>query len=224
MKKPVISKPESLGKYKKILVHGPSGAGKTRFASTAPKPIIFDIEAGTMSIDKDKDVAVVQQSELSPNNLLEYLDWLATSEGSTYETVVIDSITHLQNEFLEVALAEVNDPRQAYGKWQAYLRKLMRKLFQLDKHTIVICRSKMGEDIEGAEKLFPEISPAAFSVVPALVDYALVITQKMSGLGRNTKRETLAFADHPKYWTKARSIVEPSEFPPTFDAFLEACK
>jgi len=223
MKKPTVSAPESLGEFKKVLVHGPSGSGKTRFSSTWPKPIIFDIEGGTMSIDDDKDVAVVAASEITPQSLLEYVDWLATADAKDYKTVVIDSLTHLQSVFLEDALKRVPDPRMAYGQWQQYLRTLMGKLFNLQKNVLFICRSKMGEDIEGAEKLFPELSPSAFTVIPALVDFAIVITTKTKGLGINAKTEKLAFADHPKYWTKTRAVVD-AEFQPTYDGFIGAIK
>lgn len=221
MKKPVISAPAALGKFKKVLVHGPSGAGKTRFSSTWPKPILFDIEGGSMSIDKDSGVAVVAKDQITLASLKEYIDWLATDKE--YETVVIDSLTHLQSVFLGDALTRVPDPRMAYGQWQQYLREIMEKLFSLNKNVIVICRSKVGEDIEGAEKLFPELSPSAFTVVPALVDYAIVITGETTGLGRTAKTEQKAFAQHPKYWTKSRSLID-EKFAPTFEGFTGAVK
>lgn len=221
MKKPTISKIEGIGKFKKVLVHGPSGAGKTRFASTWPNPILFDIEGGSMSIDKDKDVAVVAKDQINLTSLIEYVDWLSTPDAAQYETVIMDSLTELQAQFLNEKLKTVPDPRMAYGQWQSYLRELMQKLFDLNKNVLVICRSKMGEDIEGAEKLFPELSPSAFSTVPALVDYAIVITSKTTGLGLKATSTPMAFGAHPKYWTKARSIIKP-EFQPTHDGFKEA--
>lgn len=223
MKKPVISAPAALGKYKKVLVHGPSGAGKTRFASTFPKPIIFDIEAGTMSVDKELDVAVVGKDQITLASLLEYVDWLATPDAKEYESVVIDSLTHLQNIFLAENLPNTKDPRQVYGAWQQYLRTLMGKLFDLNKNVVVICRSKMGEDIEGAEKLFPELSPSAFTVIPALVDFAIVITGRTKGLGTAAKTEQLGFSEHPKYWTKVRSVLAP-DFAPNYEGFTGAFK
>ncbi len=221
MRKPTISKPAQLGQFFKVLLHGPSGTGKTRMASTFPKPIIFDIEGGTMSIDKGLDVAVVAKEQITLDSLTQYIDWLATPDAKDYETVVIDSLTHLQNIFLEQKLQTVNDPRQAYGQWQQYLRTLMEKLFSLQKNVVFICRSKMGEDIEGAEKLFPELSPSAFSVVPALVDFAIVVTNKTTGLGNRATTEAKGFAAHPKYWTKTRALTQ-AEFAPNYEGFKGA--
>lgn len=221
MKKPTITAPAQLGKYFKVLLHGPSGTGKTRMSSTFPNPIIFDIEGGSMSIDKGLDVAVVGKEQITLDSLSEFIDWLATPDAKVYETVVIDSVTHLQNVFLEAKLKTVNDPRQAYGAWQQYLRTLMEKLFSLNKNVVFICRSKMGEDIEGAEKLFPELSPSAFSVVPALVDFAIVVTNKTTGLGIKATTEAKAFAQHPKYWTKSRALMQ-GEFAPTYEGFKAA--
>lgn len=223
MKKPTVSKPEAIGKFKKVLIHGPSGSGKTRFASTWPKPILFDIEGGSMSIDHDKDIAIVAKDQITISNLTEFVDWLATPDAAQYETVVIDSLTHLQAIFLAEKLPTVPDPRMAYGQFQQYLSQLMNKLFSLNKNVIVICRSKVGEDIEGAEKLFPELAPSAFTVVPALVDFAIVITAKTTGLGNSAKTQQLAFAKHPKYWTKTRTLMQ-DEFEPSFSGFNGAVK
>ncbi len=223
MKKPVISKPAQMGSFIKVLVHGPSGSGKTRFSSTWEPPVIFDIEGGTMSIDPSLNVAVVSKDQITVANLLEYVDWLATSDAAQYKTVVIDSLTHLQNIYLGEKLGTVPDPRMAYGQCQQYLRTLMEKLFSLQKNVIVICRSKMGEDIEGAEKLFPELSPSAFTVIPALVDFAVVITGETTGLGKMAKTERLGFSEHPKYWTKTRRLMDP-KFQPTYEGFKAAIK
>lgn len=223
MKKPVISKPEAVGTYKKVIVHGPSGAGKTRFASTWPNAIILDIEGGTMSIDKDKAVDIVAKDQITIASLPEYIEWLGSKEADQYETVVLDSLTELQSQFLNEKLKTVPDPRMAYGQWQAYLRSIMQELFNLKKHVVLIARSKMGEDIEGAEKLFPELSPSAFSVVPALVDYAIVITGETTGLGLRATTTTYGFGKHPKYWTKARSIIA-DKFEPSYEGFIGGIK
>lgn len=221
MKKPIISKPDQLGNFVKVLVHGPSGAGKTRFASTWEDVILFDIEGGSMSIDADRNVAVVKKDQITVVNLPEYVDWLATADANAYKTVVIDSLTHLQNVFLGERMGDAKDPRIIYGQWQQYLRGLMEKLFSLNKNVIVICRSKMGEDIEGAEKLFPELSPSAFTVIPALVDFAIVVTGKTTGLGLRATTTPMAFTEHPKYWTKTRALMDP-EFEPNYEGFKTA--
>ena len=223
MKKPTLTEVPSVNAYKKVLVHGPSGAGKTRFASTFPKPVFLDIEGGTSSIDKSLGVQVISKEQLNSRHAVsEIIDWLFTSEADQFETVVIDSLTHLQN----VSLNEdkgIPNQMQAYGNWIKWLRENGDKLFSLKKNVVIIARSKSGEDIEGAEQLIPELSPGAFSLIPALVDYALVVAKKTSGLGANKKVETKLYTLHPRYYTKVRGEV-PVELEPTFDAFNNALK
>lgn len=224
MKRPILSTAAVANPFLKTLVHGPSNAGKTRFAATFPKPLIFDIEGGTRSVrDLVPGESIVAANNITIPDLLEYIDWAGTKEASQFETIVIDSLTHLQTRFLTENLPKVNDPRQVYGKLQQYLRELMDKLYKLNKHTVVICRSKVGEDIEGAEKLLPELAPSAFGVVPALVDLGVVMNVKTTGLGRQAVTTPTLYTQHPKYWTKTRDLL-PAELTPTYTALQAALK
>lgn len=227
MKKPVISKPADVDARMKILLHAPSGIGKTRFASTFPKPIFFDLEDGTSSVDKD--VAVVGMAQFRSNNafnpqlLMDYLDWLATPEAKEYETVVIDSITELQEQFMQVTIPKHNDPRRAYGDWAAYVRTLMTKLRALPKHFIVIARTKAGDNFEGTENmLLPQISPAAWTNVPSLADYGFYMTRKKVGLGNAAKMVPVLVTQATNAWTKTRKLLPAEINDPTFDTLRSA--
>ena len=227
MRKPVLSKPEQAASKLKVLLHSPSGVGKTRLASTFPKPIIFDLEQGTSSITEEVPVIAMDQfregGKFVPNRVLEYLDWLATPEGKDFETVVIDSLTEMQEQFLSVVMPTKNDPRQAYGEWNSFVRTMMTKLRALPKHFVVICRTKMGDTFEGTENmLLPQISPAAWSNVPALVDYAFFMSKKKEGIGPSAKIVPVLHTQSTTAWTKTRRPMPVEIVNPTFEKIQAA--
>lgn len=233
MRKPVLSKPADLPTKLKVLLHGPSGAGKTRLAATFPRPVIFDIEDGTTSV-KGMDVAVVPKSSIIPdsaslawtNGLKENIAWFATPDAKDYDTIVIDSLTEMQAAFLEVKMRSVPDPRMAYGAWASYLREIMTMLRSVDKHFVVICRSKVGDNIEGGQTMIlPELSPASWSNVPALCDYGFYLVQK-AGLGNAASTPTIFTGQGggANAWGKSRGKLPQTIVPATFNAIAAAIK
>lgn len=227
MKKPVITAPAATSSRIKALLHSPSGIGKTRLASTFPKPIIFDLEDGTSSVTEQVPVIAMEQfrqnGKFVPQLVMDYLDWLATPEAKDIETVVIDSLTELQEQFLQVVMPTKSDPRQAYGEWNSYTRTLMTKLRALPKHFVVICRTKMGETFEGTENmLLPQISPAAWTNVPALVDYGFFLTRKKEGIGPAAKIVPVLVTQSSSAWTKTRKPLPVEIVSPTFEKLQAA--
>lgn len=232
MKRPLITSVSEASSKLKILLHGPSGAGKTRLAATFPRPLIFDLEGGTLSVRGMTGVDVVPPQAFRgghpgaerflPGLLLEYVDWLASSEASDYQTVVLDSLTELQEQFMAVTLPAKSDPRQAYGEWSAYVRTLMSKLRALDKHFVVIARTQMKESFEGeGSMLYPQISPASWTNVPALVDYGFFIQQKTRGLGQNATVVPVLYSRSATAYTKTRTPFPTELVEPTFPKIAE---
>ena len=77
----------------KAVVYWASGTGKTVFGWTAPKPIFASAEGGLLSI-ADKEPAFVEIKSLNDlKSLLQYLQ----KEKHDFETVVIDSITEIND-------------------------------------------------------------------------------------------------------------------------------
>jgi len=81
--------------------YGKSGTGKTTLASTFPKPILFlDIrEQGEDSIsDAGPDVHSLRITDADE---LEQIYWYLTSSKHPYKTVVIDTVTQMQDIYLK---------------------------------------------------------------------------------------------------------------------------
>jgi hypothetical protein len=91
--------------YPKLLIYGASGAGKTRFASTAPKPLFADLEKGMASVQRQVGRWPVE----SLSDLGALIKYLETENDPTspdgYQTVVIDSLNEVQRLLNEYVLA-----------------------------------------------------------------------------------------------------------------------
>jgi GTPase SAR1 family protein len=89
-------------------ITGDAGVGKTRLSATFPKPIFIRAEDGMMSIPNDvrpDAFPLIQKAE----DLWSQLTTLI-NEKHEYKTVVIDSVTRLENLFIDYVVA--SDPKQ----------------------------------------------------------------------------------------------------------------
>ncbi len=159
----------------KALFFGPPGSGKTTLAGTAPKAVLLDTEGGTMSIRKT-DVAVLPIPDW-PTFEQAVQDLMIEKHG--YETVILDSVTMLQEiagnqaRLMEHILDPSKDARQAYGAIGAMIRHKLIQLNALPMNVIFTAqlREKEAVDMEaGQYPLSPDVTPAVYKVLTALPD------------------------------------------------------
>jgi hypothetical protein len=163
-------------RHLKALFFGPSKSGKTTLGGTAPKPIFLDAEGGTMSIRGVPGVDVLPISAWNQLELAVQELTLSTTHG--YETVVVDTVTMLQ----EVAGAEAGlmkaivsneDPRRAYGSVGAMVRHKILQLNNLPLHVVFLAqlRERDGVDTEaGQYPLTPDVTPSILKTLMAAPD------------------------------------------------------
>lgn len=94
----------------RVNIYGESGSGKTTLAASFPKPMLFIcVEKGTLSIHNIKGIQVFPKKGRggsrgvleSMEQFYELMDWLIIEEGvSKFKTIVLDTITELQNLIL----------------------------------------------------------------------------------------------------------------------------
>jgi hypothetical protein len=139
----------------KVLVHGPSGAGKTRLAATVNKPLIISCESGLLSL-REYDLAVWKVSRMEDLQGA-YQEALKPE----YEWIVLDSIS----EIAEVCLAEEKrlnkDARKAYGEMQDTMGALVRSFRDLPKHVYMSAKqAKLKDEVTGAMLYSPDVPSA----------------------------------------------------------------
>ena len=144
-----LRKAGDMDRYFKVLIHGDTGAGKTRIGCTAPKPVILLTEAnGLMTIQEANPDAIVVQC----NNLDDARAFiLAAADGTLAEetgceTIVFDSLTELQRMISDEIMSrkegkpgvparmEIRD----WGTLADTMRKMVRQIRNLPFNVVAI--------------------------------------------------------------------------------------
>jgi hypothetical protein len=134
-----------------ILVHGESGAGKTRFAATAPAPrVILDTETGADFVAGEKvvwDPMRQDPNELGDNletvivNVRDYdqvnrvYQWL-NSGKHPFRSVIIDSLTELQKRAVDKIAGTAQMREQDWGILLRYVETDVRQFRDLKTHPV----------------------------------------------------------------------------------------
>ena len=168
--------------FAKVLIYGDSGVGKTVFASTAPRPILWlESEGGTSSIgDKEGiDVATVQGLETYRDALV----YLQANPG-LYATVVIDSLSETSAAVLKEIMQHVkkddvtrDEFAPQFGEWgrlTGIMREIVRAFRDLPMHVVITALQREDKDeLTGKTKVRPRLSPTLADELPAFMDAVL---------------------------------------------------
>lgn len=142
----------------KVLVYGGSGTGKTIFAGSFPKPYFFDFDNGMLSL-QGKDIEYDTYIDDNPANPQAFRrferkieDFYRQGwENFPYETVVIDSITTLQ----ETVMRSIQSVNRSMAKmptlneWGNLIDKLQDMLYKvtsLKTNVVVVAHEQILQD------------------------------------------------------------------------------
>lgn len=179
-------------KHAKMLVYGESGVGKTVFASSAPRPMLWiESEGGTNSIADPKGIDIVKASGLSTYR--EALQYLRSDEGKKYKSVVLDSFTETQASVLKEIMQAVHasdstrdefTPQfQEYQRLVGVMREIVRGFRDLPMHVVITALTREDKDeLTGRTTVRPRLSPAIASEIPGFMDvvgYMYTTTEKV---------------------------------------------
>jgi hypothetical protein len=185
-----IEKLEERDQHAKVLVYGEPGVGKTVFASTAPRPILWlESEGGTVSIGEKAGIDIARVTGLDTyREALTYLQ----ANPDTYKTVVLDSFTETQAAVLKEIMKAVHasDPGRdefspQYSEWGrlvGVMREIARGFRDLPMHVVITALVREDkDDMTGQLKVRPRLSPALADELPGFMDavgYMYTATKK----------------------------------------------
>lgn len=215
----------------KVLVYGRNGMGKTRFACTAPKPLVVDMsEKGTKSVRTYPGVEVFHAKTWKD---VVWAYWFLKAGGHDYESVVLDTLTGMQNLCMVQVLKEsedrdpTKDPKTAsqrdWGKLAQLMKEQLLNFRNLDMHVVFTAQERTydNEEEERLERV-PDLSPGSRATATACVDIIGRMYQKerrtaVKGGKERVKWETrMLVGPHDDYTTKDRTgvlgriVVEPN--------------
>ncbi|MBD3262634.1 MAG: AAA family ATPase [Candidatus Altiarchaeales archaeon] len=192
---PLMSSEDLSSGVLKILVYGPTGAGKTFFCGTAYdvsefEPILYaDLEDGILPIRailRERWTEVQRPLKVvGPEDIRFFVNAMFDRKGP-YRTVVIDSLTELHALLMKLRLAEQGRAGQApfqqdYGDVSATMLRLMRRVKD-ELQVNLICTA--GEEVNTDEfsstmYLLPDIVGKLCRRVPRYFDVVGHLTAQL---------------------------------------------
>lgn len=172
LSKPLVASTTKADKPKRgtYLVYGAPGSGKTRFASTFPKPLFINM-AGNMTTLRRLDFPV-----FTPESREDVVHILASAEAEKAETIVLDQITEMGFRiYIADAMTKFNrSDLPTIKEWQMiieWMNQDIRAALALPKHIVVIAEEADKKDeVTGAMKNGPDIPGKLFGRLGALFD------------------------------------------------------
>lgn len=162
-----------------IVFYGKSGTGKTTLAGSCPGDILYlDIrDRGTDSIS---DVEGVDVMEVETWDDIETVYWYLKAHPDKYETVVIDTITQLQNIAIEKVINfQKGDSDKNLGDWGTMTKRAwgdvaslmkvwitnfrdlpMVSVFLAQERLFNVDEDKDGDENAAAPEIGPQVSPS----------------------------------------------------------------
>lgn len=214
----------------KALIYGPTGSGKTWFASTFPRPLFLDMEKGMLSVRHRKPLRYPKDPDEKITNLNQvraFFKLVRDDPRPNYETIVLDSLNELHVLVTQNVLGTYNANRQYddqmtmadYGKVNRVFLNIVRNFLTLPYH-IVMTAVETPRQYEGQE-VYPKFT--GNQIWPELQRMVDQIGYLHVRKGENGQPEhVVSFMLHPSYVAKDRLGLKERYIPNNFDAVLAA--
>lgn len=178
--------------YRSFVIYGRSNTGKTTLASTFPGPILFlDVrDRGTDSIADVEDIDVMKIHTFED---FEKVYWFLKKHPKRYKTVVVDTMSMLQQIVIQERAAENKKDVSEAGSWGSMTKKdwgdvsaLMkewvinyRDLTDVGINVVFIAQDRVfnvGEDEdEDNNAIAPEVGPALSPSIAKVLNASVTV-------------------------------------------------
>jgi hypothetical protein len=213
----------------KMLLYGPSGAGKTRMAATFPRPLFLDLEDGLRTTIRVKPVlrypADVRQQISSLDQVKTFYSLVKRDQNPQYDTIVIDSLNELQLLVMKNVLSRFDANRQYedqptmadYGKVIRDFTSIIRLFLKLPYHIIFTAVETPREYPE--QQVFPQFigkkTGPDVQRMMEMIGYCHVVSGQ-----DGQPRHVVSFHQSPLWVAKDRFGVASPEIPNSYDALV----
>jgi len=209
-----------------MIVYGDGGVGKTTFVTSAPKPLLLDLEGGSKYFGLrgiKLDVTTID-SWSETDEVLKY----ASQKG--YETLAIDPIGELMGllrrymESLKDSKLTMKDGSPTMAGWgymKQQMRSFLRKARDLRLHTIIVAHVDPKDD-DGRQIMYPMIETKIRQEMINMFDVVGYMT--IVGAGETSKRAIIVDAESDKYKSKDRTGQLGKIIEPDFTKIIAACQ
>jgi hypothetical protein len=126
----------------KAVIYGPAGSGKTPIINTAPRPVMLACEPGMLSM---RGSSVPTWQAQTPEQINDFFKWFfGSDETKNFDTLAIDSTSHMAEIYLQAALKTNKHGLAAYGEMATETLKHLNTLYYTRyKHTYLIAKQEI---------------------------------------------------------------------------------
>lgn len=226
-----MKKASEINRPRSWVFYGRAGSGKTTLSGTFPGPILL-LDCKDEGTDSVADVKGIDVMEVHEWEDLEHAYWWLVQNPGKYKTVVIDTVTQLQQIVVEeIGAKKAEKSGKAVGDWgtmtkgdwgdvASRLKTWITNFRDLPMEVVFIAQDRVfNVDEEGSDDgmIDPEVGPrlspsvmshlcAAVSVIGHTFIRSRVIKQKVKGRTREkeVKEYCLRLGPSASYITKFR--------------------
>jgi AAA domain len=129
----------------KSIIYGPPGSAKTPLINTCPRPLLLACEPGLLSM---RGSNVPTFAAFTATLVDEFMKWFFNSnERKNFDTIAIDSVSHMSELYLVDALKNNKHGLKAYGEMATKtLEQLNGLYFSQNIHTYLIAKEAAIDD------------------------------------------------------------------------------
>jgi AAA domain len=209
---------EDLASYREstnILIHGPSGHGKTVLAGGAPNATFMSTEKG----------AVAAKIAGSKAGIMRVPTWehvvaaadLADRRLGPDDWLIVDSLTKMQVLYIRWILRAIHEQNAArdldipaiqdHQKWQNGFKRFCDRLIDAPYNVIAITTSMYKEDENGDDLVIPELTGKNYTIsnyVSSQFDVGVYYAVAPQKSRTEPMMRRALFQPYPPYWAKDR--------------------